>query len=173
MRIAVKTRDNYLFQKIYLILSEEHTVLRTEDGAEIFDLLITDGGESPKVGVITMGRTDEAMLRIPFTESELRTALPTGKSEESLLTLGDKCVFLRGIKIPLTELELALLSELYHAKGEFISREALLGSVWGVGCTDGILNVYIHYLREKLESGGEKIILSSRKHGYKIDGRYL
>ena len=35
------------------------------------------------------------------------------------------------------------------------------------------VNVYIHYLREKLESGGEKIIISSRNMGYKIDSKYL
>ena len=35
------------------------------------------------------------------------------------------------------------------------------------------MNVYIHYLREKLEADGEKIILSSRSHGYKIDEKYL
>jgi DNA-binding response OmpR family regulator len=35
-----------------------------------------------------------------------------------------------------------------------------------------VLNVYVHYLREKLEDG-KKIIISSRKLGYKIDERYL
>ena len=32
--------------------------------------------------------------------------------------------------------------------------------------------MYVHYLREKLERG-EKIIISSRNHGYKIDAKYL
>ena len=46
-------------------------------------------------------------------------------------------------------------------------------TVWGDGADGGVLNVYIHYLREKLEAGGEKIILSSRKQGYKIVEKYL
>ena len=57
--------------------------------------------------------------------------------------------------------------------GEFVSRDELSRAVWGEGADGGILNVYIHYLREKLESKGEKVIISSRRGGYKIDGKYL
>ena len=42
-----------------------------------------------------------------------------------------------------------------------------------MGADEGVLNVYVHYLREKLERGGEKIIISSRGLGYKIDEKYL
>ena len=35
------------------------------------------------------------------------------------------------------------------------------------------MNVYVHYLREKLEYNGEKVIISSRKNGYKIDERFF
>ena len=61
---------------------------------------------------------------------------------------------------------------LCSADGEFVSREEILHSVWSGDADPGIINVYVHYLREKLEDG-EKIIVSSRKNGYKIDGRYL
>jgi two-component system OmpR family response regulator len=89
-----------------------------------------------------------------------------------MLTLGDKCAILKGERIPLTELEYSLLSILVGAKGEYVGREKLLLSVWGKDVAEGILNVYVHYLREKLEKGGEKIIVSSRKQGYKISERY-
>ena len=36
-----------------------------------------------------------------------------------------------------------------------------------------MINVYIHYLREKLELCGEKIIIASREAGYRIDKRFL
>ena len=52
-------------------------------------------------------------------------------------------------------------------------REEILSTVWGGEADSGVINVYIHYLREKLEVCGEKIILSSRKCGYKIDEKYL
>ena len=57
--------------------------------------------------------------------------------------------------------------------GDYVSRENLIMSVWGADVDGGVLNVYVHYLREKLERGGEKIILSSRKEGYRINEKYL
>ena len=74
-------------------------------------------------------------------------------------------------KISLTEVEGKLLVELLKAE-EFVSRNSLLKSVWGANNDSGVINVYIHYLREKLEKSGEKIIISSRKYGYKISEKY-
>ena len=54
-----------------------------------------------------------------------------------------------------------------------MSREELVTAVWGEGADDGVLNVYVHYLREKLEKENERVILYSRKSGYRIDGRLL
>jgi len=62
---------------------------------------------------------------------------------------------------------------LYHVQiTPKTSREELLSRVWGNDTDPGVLNVYVHYLREKLERGGEKIILSSRKCGYRISEKY-
>ena len=72
----------------------------------------------------------------------------------------------------MTEVEYSLLSALAAAKGEFISRTDLRTAVWGTEGTDGLLSVYIHYLREKLEGGGEKVILSSRKAGYALAEKF-
>ena len=72
----------------------------------------------------------------------------------------------------MTELEAALLALLISADGDFVSREEILKRVWQNDADPGIINVYIHYLREKIERG-EKIILSSRKRGYGIDEKYL
>ena len=54
-----------------------------------------------------------------------------------------------------------------------LSREEILNAVWNNEADSGVINVYIHYLREKLELDGEKIILSSRKLGYAIDERFI
>ena len=53
------------------------------------------------------------------------------------------------------------------------SKAEILRHVWGGDADDGIVNVYVHYLREKLEAGTEKIILSSRGNGYKINEKFL
>ena len=58
-------------------------------------------------------------------------------------------------------------------RGEYVSREELLSRIWQNKTDKGILNVYIHYLREKLEKGGERIIISSRNLGYKINEVFI
>ncbi len=172
MKVDVKAKDKYLYQKIKLILGEESFC--EEGGMTVPDVILTDG-DLPKdyTGrVILMSRSGEGELKIPFSEEELMNVLYEKKTESRPLTIGNKCVILHGEKIALTELEHSLLCALSEGGGEFISREELLHKVWGKDAREGILNVYIHYLREKLEVGGEKIIISSRKQGYKISERY-
>ena len=170
MKISVKTKDRYLYQKIKLILGESVMPQGYSAGAE---LTIADEECYPDTaGALLMAREGICDLRIPFTEDELKEAVFGAEKKSPPLTLGDKCAILKGEKIPLTELEFSLLSILVGAKGEYVEREKLLLDVWGKDVAEGILNVYVHYLREKLEKGGEKIIVSSRKLGYKISERY-
>ena len=173
MKIAVSTDDDFLYQKIFLILGKAEEVLRYSSEVDYYDLLLTDGKVETIARAVRMSRDGSADLTVPFTESELKEAVYRDTSCAPLLVIGERCVFLRGKKISLTELEFSLFSILYEAKGEYLSREQLHRSVFGDGYTDGILNVYVHYLREKLECEDEKIILSSRKHGYKLNERYI
>jgi len=122
------------------------------------------------IKIITMGEGGD--LPLPFAFTELFSAIEGCGGNAPKLTLGERCAYLRGEKIPLTEVELALLRVLYDAKGEYVSREELLSRVWAEGTDNGVVNVYVYYLRQKLERG-EKIINTSRKLGYKIDANYL
>ena len=168
--VAVITEDEFLYQKIFLILQPYATLTRDRAMAQ-FCLWDVDSVTPPedKENVVFIGR-DDADLQRPFSHEDLIRLVST---DEAVLTLGDRCAFLRGRHIKLTEVEFALLSSLFDAKGMFVSREELISAVWGPDFDGGVLNVYIHYLREKLESDGEKIIISSRKNGYKIDEKYL
>lgn len=173
-RIAVLTADDYLYQKIYLTLKSSVEVFRT-DSAKIkdADLILTD--EEEKIldkRCVLIGRGADAALRVPF-KSEALIRLVAGDVTENVMRLDGRAVYFKGEKIKLTEVEYSLLSSLISAGGNFIEREALLKSVWGEGADGGVLNVYVHYLREKLEACGEKVIISSRKQGYKIDEKYL
>jgi len=183
MRVGVFTSDIYLFRKIEIILSGRGAVavlmdeggLRKRASAEgRLDLALVDvaTGELPSLGVptVTMGRRG-GELRIPFTREELIERVFGGKPRAEL-TLAGRTALLHGREIRLTEVEAALLSRLLDAGGEFVERDELHRSVWQ-DADGGVLNVYIHYLREKLEGEGEKIIISSRKLGYKIDAKYL
>lgn len=74
-------------------------------------------------------------------------------------------------EIPLSATEYALLTALIEADGAYVSRERLLTEVWkdsGEGV--GIVGVYIHYLRRKIEQDGVKRIFSSRGRGYRLGG---
>lgn len=178
-RIGVLTGDDMLYQKIYLIFREstDFSVMRGDMGADT--LLVdaefvkdTNPSAAGSTDVVYMSRGGEAQLTIPFTEEEILSVLSGDSSGGATLALGKRCAYIHEREIKLTEVEFSLLSALYSAGG-FVSREELLRSVWGEGADGGVLNVYVHYLREKLEFAGEKIIISSRKLGYKIDEKYL
>jgi two-component system OmpR family response regulator len=56
-----------------------------------------------------------------------------------------------------------------QAKGTPVTRAQLLAAVWGEGETDeGVVTVYLHYLRKKLERHGKKMIYAVRGHGYAL-----
>jgi hypothetical protein len=187
-RVGVITNDLFLYKKIALILESSCFVAwinraSHEDGGEAenyarsidssYDLCLWDvdsvEGECPEYAV-SVGWNNAGLIR-PFDDEELISLLSEDSGPQ--LRLGEKCVFLRGEPIRLTEVELRLLSCLVDGGGEYVSRAELIEAVWGEGADGGVLNVYVHYLREKLETEGEKIILSSRSLGYKIDRKYL
>ena len=174
--IKVYTKNKYLFQKI-----------RRDAGSILVDYGISEGallcedeivlwdnsmGSCPISGAITLGG-EGADILLPFPLGTVSALIQ--KNGESTLGIDtkNKAAILHGARIRLTDVEFSLFSSLYEKRGEYVTREDLISSVWGDGIDGGILNVYIHYLREKLEGDGEKIILSSRKLGYCIDKRFL
>ena len=88
------------------------------------------------------------------------------------ITVAGERIFIGERELKLTDLEEALFMKLYSARGEFVCRAELF-SVFADGSSESMRNVYIHYLREKLERDGARVIISSRKHGYKIDEKYF
>lgn len=175
-RIAVLTDDVYLYQKIYLSLSKSHECERffgvRTDG---YDLCLFDargGGKAPDGASVLVMSYDDSDLKVPFSEKALLEAVESAKKSSDLLLVGG-CAYFKGEEIKLSALEYSLLSLLVSRGGAFISREEILEGVWNSEKEIGIVNVYVHYLREKLERGGEKVIISSRNEGYKIDERFL
>ena len=71
-----------------------------------------------------------------------------------------------GEKIPLSPTEFALLDALVSCRGEVLDYESAREIIGG--CESNKLNVYICFLRKKLEAGGEKIIYSIRGKGFMI-----
>lgn len=173
--ISVFTKNMFLFQKIKLDAPEGVFVALGDADADL--ILIDKDTEDVYIeGALTMSRNDStADISIPFRLGEINRLLSESSGDTALLKISNegRLAILRGERIKLTELEMSLLSALIKRGGDYASREEILCEVWSADSDPGIINVYIHYLRDKLEKHGEKIIISSRKCGYKIDEKFL
>lgn len=168
-RAALRIDNAYLKRKLELILADE--VIFTDN--ESADIIFTDGDViSETARVVTVGRGADFTLCVPFSEEDVLSLLPRELPPSIGITVAGERIFIGEREIKLTELEEALFMKLYSARGEFVCRAELF-SVFAEGSSESMLNVYIHYLREKLESDGSRVIISSRKHGYKIDEKYF
>ncbi|MFD6156300.1 response regulator transcription factor [Nocardia sp. NPDC060256] len=73
--------------------------------------------------------------------------------------------------VELSRTEFALLEVLLRNEGQALPRETLIERVWGagLGSTSNSLEVYIRYLRRKLEAGHEpRLIHTLRGIGYRL-----
>ena len=71
--------------------------------------------------------------------------------------------------IGLTERESSLLFLLFKERGKAVSRDQILREVWNdeQGVSSNVVEVYIRYLRQKLEEGGDtRLIHTIRGRGY-------
>ena len=181
-RLGIITKDDILFNKIKLILRSEADTVRI-DSEDFFpadyDVIFADlrCGEKPSFKCVTFG--DGGDIPLPFKHEEIFEALADTDAYDSrcLALSGDgKHAHLLGRTVTLTKLEYKLLSRLLETEnGEYVGRDELLESVWDGECDDGIVTVYMHYLRKKLEANGERVIITKRSRGdckYKIDERY-
>ena len=75
-----------------------------------------------------------------------------------------------GREVPLTAREYALLQVLIKRPGHVFSREQLLEEVWNeAGGSSNVVEVYVRYLRQKLEGqGGSRLLLTVRGRGYSL-----
>lgn len=73
-------------------------------------------------------------------------------------------------RVRLTEKEANILKFLYRANGEAVSREILLGEVWGYvdGITTHTLETHIYRLRQKVENGETGRLILTANGGYKL-----
>lgn len=82
---------------------------------------------------------------------------------------------LRGQRIvELTSREYQLLLLLLHHDGRVVSREKILREIWADqgGGSSNVIEVYVRYLRQKLEAGGERRLLHTvRGQGYCLSER--
>ncbi len=101
-----------------------------------------------------------------------------GNGETNVLQVGDllldtssHSVSRAGQSIELTGREFALLTFLMRHPNQVLTKEQLINHVWGYdsGVTDNVVEMYIHYLREKLDRDfARPLIRTVRGAGYLI-----
>src|SRR5918998_1610063 len=106
---------------------------------------------------------------------------PPEKEEEGIFTVGDVVldparheVRRAGERVDLTAKEFALLATLMRRPGQVFTRSVLLDTVWGgtTGAYTNVVDLYIHYLRKKLDAGEEPSrIRTVHGTGYTFDPR--
>ena len=166
------------------------------DGYEIARRLRSDGSTVPilmltardgiqdRVRGLDSGADD--YLVKPFALAELlarvralsRRAKMGAASEAPLLEVGDLVLDLRSRearrgtrRIELTAREFALLETLMRHPTQVMTRSQLLDSVWSYDAVteSNIVDIYIHYLRNKVDKGFDKKLLRTvRGMGYAI-----
>jgi DNA-binding response OmpR family regulator len=75
-----------------------------------------------------------------------------------------------GKHVDLTRTEFALLEYLMRHPGQVLTRQQIMDHVWGYDyeTMTNVVDIYIHYLRNKIEKGFGKIIRTVRGVGYGI-----
>ena len=174
-RIGVISNDPKLYNKIRLLLLGIAEVEQFKSSAKAkYSLIIadTDSSDMPDFECVTLGSGGD--LPLPFRHEDMIALVmgTEGEAERFLSLSGDgRHAYISGEEIKLTEVEYKLLEVILNADG-FVPKEYILDTVWGDGYDLGVVNVYVHYLRKKLEKDGTKVIISSRNEGYKIDEKY-
>ncbi len=184
--ICILSRDAR-FAQLLLLTAEEcgHRATVTADEhalpqAAFFLIDADDFAVRPAHGrVILYGRTvkerpfyseDNGRVLLwhrPFSLAHLTAVLQNLPIARGLILLPDKTgAELDGRFIPLTPKEYALLACLYTRRGTPVPRAVILREVWGDDGGDDLLQVYLHYLRKKLEGDGRRLLFSVRGEGY-------
>jgi len=137
------------------------------------------GGVADKVKGLDLGADDYLTKPFSFDEflARVRALLRRSRSQrEPVLRVADLAldpatreVTRAGRRITLTSREYALLEYFLRSRGRVLTRPMLAEHVWGLDfdSESNLIDVYVGYLRRKIDSGGERRLLHpARGAGY-------
>ena len=173
-RAVIVSDDAMLIRKIELELDGLFDCAAAAVPSSGYDVCIIDKRASDATFPFAIYLDREgADLSLPFRIGELRSTILKRAEQPAILFEDQGTVILRGRSIRLTEVEYSLFRAIYEKGADGATREELVRTVWGEGADEGVLNVYVHYLRQKLETDGERVILAKRGLGYFINTKIL
>ncbi len=162
-------------------LAEQLPALRERLGTAPILLDIGHDSVAARSGMLRSGATDFWVSSAGASDLLMRLRLhrkliDKGRPEADRLNLGDLSLIpsrhevRRGQRLlALTAREYALLQLLMEHSGQVLSRDQILRQVWHDqrGAASNVIEVYVRYLRQKLEEHGEKrLIHTVRGQGY-------
>jgi DNA-binding response OmpR family regulator len=148
-------------------------------------IMVTARGEvADRVRGLDMGATDYLVKPFAFAElaarvrAHLRTAAGREARADALesgrvrLDLLSRRASVDGADVSLSTREFALLGYLLRHPGQVLSRQQILDAVWGFAHDprSNVVDVYVGYLRAKLDGDGPSVIDTVRGMGYRFTG---
>jgi len=160
--------------------------LRQQLGAVPILLDVAEDSVDARVRCLSAGADDFWLSELGPSDLLMRLRLQLNLQRQAtpvtpLLQVGDLSLdpISRSVKrgprlVALTAREYQLLLLLLERKGTVVSRDLILRRVWNDdrGTSSNVLEVYVRYLRQKLEEGGERrLIHTIRGQGYCLSER--
>ena len=153
---------------------------RIREAGDVMPIMMITARDAVSDRVVGLDSGADDYLVKPFDLAELtarvRAALRRHEPGPERLTVGDRVgegeamqATMSGRPIEFTALEVRLQEYLSRNNSIVLSRDRILSAVWGldVETSSKIVDVYIGYLRTKLEEGGEpRLIHTIRGAGY-------
>jgi len=144
-------------------------------------IVITALGEiDDKVELLDLGADDYLVKPVAFAElaARVRAAARHGQQSARVLSTSEleldtkTRIATHGERtVDLPSREFALLEYLMRHAGQVLTRQQILDAVWGFGfeSASNIVDVYVGYLRRKLDADGESSVIETvRGAGYRV-----
>ncbi|MBM7831824.1 two-component system OmpR family response regulator [Agromyces cerinus] len=166
------------------------------DGLEVLQRVRADGTETPVLFLTAKDSLDDRIAGLtaggddyvtkPFSLEEVvarlrglirRSTLTLAQAKDPVLVVGDLTldedsyeVFRDGTPIELTATEFELLRFLMRNPRRVLSKAQILDRVWSYdfGGKESVVELYISYLRKKIDAGREPMIHTVRGAGYML-----
>jgi DNA-binding response OmpR family regulator len=145
-------------------------------------ILTARGSVEDRVAGLNVGADDYLVKPFAMTELLARVAALLRRRERpevgTVLQVGDLTLDLvrhearrGGRVIDLTAKEFGLLEYLMRNPGRVLSRTQIIDHVWryDMDAISNVVDIYIHYLRDKVDKGRRPLIKTVRGVGYKIE----